>query len=212
MTEASRQVSTWRPTFVTPRSAEYFNEGGLRALIGHDKPLWPLTLIKELLDNALDACEVTDDAARRSRRAALRAAGARDGGAHGDRLARCRALPFTNPSSVPSPWSSSPPPARSRLLFRPCRCRGGDIVWQRRHPQRRRRHRAARRSGHDRIRQDGTLTLKGLPFNAGELVEVTIRPKARATAPQGQLSLRGTPVSYVAPFEPVALDDWESAG
>jgi hypothetical protein len=37
--------------------------------------------------------------------------------------------------------------------------RGGDIVWQRRHSQRRRRHRAARQSGHDRIRQDGTLTL-----------------------------------------------------
>jgi hypothetical protein len=58
-----------------------------------------------------------NDAARRSRRAALRAAGARDGGAHGDRLARCRALPFTNPSSLPSPCSSSPPHARSRLLF-----------------------------------------------------------------------------------------------
>jgi DNA topoisomerase-6 subunit B len=50
-------VSTWRTTFVTPRSAEYFNEGGLRALIGHDKPLWPLTLIKETVDNALDSCE-----------------------------------------------------------------------------------------------------------------------------------------------------------
>jgi DNA topoisomerase VI subunit B len=46
--------------FVTPRSAEYFNEGGLRALIGHDKLLWPPTLIKELLDNSLDGCEATD--------------------------------------------------------------------------------------------------------------------------------------------------------
>ena len=36
-------------------------------------------------------------------------------------VARCRALPFTNPSSLPSPCSSAPPHARSRLLFRPCR-------------------------------------------------------------------------------------------
>ena len=53
-------TATWRTTFVTPRSLEYFNEAGLRALIGHDKPLWPLTLIKELTDNALDACEAAD--------------------------------------------------------------------------------------------------------------------------------------------------------
>jgi hypothetical protein len=62
------------------------------------------------------------------------------------------------------------------------------------------------------VEQDGTLILKGLPFNAGEVVEVTIRPKVKASMPEGQLSLRGTPVSYDAPFEPVAIDDWESAG
>jgi DNA topoisomerase VI subunit B len=50
-------MSTWRTTFETPRSSEYFEEGNLRALIGHEKPLWPLVLIKELIDNALDACE-----------------------------------------------------------------------------------------------------------------------------------------------------------
>jgi DNA topoisomerase VI subunit B len=54
---------TWqRTTFVTERSTEYFHESSLRALIGHDKPLWPLTLIKELIDNALDACEAKDTA------------------------------------------------------------------------------------------------------------------------------------------------------
>jgi DNA topoisomerase VI subunit B len=50
-------VSTWRTTFETPRSSEYFEEGNLRALIGHEKPLWPLVLIKELIDNAVDECE-----------------------------------------------------------------------------------------------------------------------------------------------------------
>jgi DNA topoisomerase VI subunit B len=51
------QVSTWRTPFTTDRAVEYFNQGGLRALIGQDLPLWALTLIKELTDNGLDACE-----------------------------------------------------------------------------------------------------------------------------------------------------------
>lgn len=53
-------MSTWRTAFTTPRSTEYFDEGLLRNLIGHDKPMWPLTLVKELLDNALDGCESAD--------------------------------------------------------------------------------------------------------------------------------------------------------
>lgn len=51
-------MSTWRTTFETQRSHEYFEEDTLRGLIGYDKPLWPLTLIKELVDNALDECEM----------------------------------------------------------------------------------------------------------------------------------------------------------
>jgi len=50
-------MNTWRVAFETPRAHEYFDKGGLRTLIGHDVPLWPLVLIKELADNALDACE-----------------------------------------------------------------------------------------------------------------------------------------------------------
>ena len=58
---------------------------------------------------------------------------------------------------------------------------------------------------------DGMLMLKNLAFRAGDAVEVTIRPKVDAAKPEGRLGLRGIPVSYAAPFEPVAADDWESA-
>lgn len=61
------------------------------------------------------------------------------------------------------------------------------------------------------LEKDGTLTLKNLPYHAGDAVEVTIRPKADAASSGGRLRLRGTPVSYIDPFEPVAADDWESA-
>lgn len=46
-----------RQTFVTSRSLDFFSEKELIAQIGHSKADWPLVAIKELLDNALDACE-----------------------------------------------------------------------------------------------------------------------------------------------------------
>jgi hypothetical protein len=60
------------------------------------------------------------------------------------------------------------------------------------------------------LEEDGTVTVKGLPFHAGDTVEVIVKPKATRTG-QNAYSLRGTPVTYVEPFEPVAADDWESA-
>lgn len=47
-----------RTTFEASRELEYFSERELTLQIGHGKHLWPLALLKELLDNALDACEV----------------------------------------------------------------------------------------------------------------------------------------------------------
>ena len=38
------------------------------------------------------------------------------------------------------------------------------------------------------LEKDGTLTLKNLPFHAGEAVEVTIRPKAGAAESEGRLA------------------------
>jgi len=48
-----------RETFETSRILEYFSEKELRAQIGHDKNFWPVALLRELIDNSLDACENT---------------------------------------------------------------------------------------------------------------------------------------------------------
>ena len=42
--------------------ANYFSEPNLTRQLGYGKPLWPLVITKELIDNALDACEKTDTA------------------------------------------------------------------------------------------------------------------------------------------------------
>jgi DNA topoisomerase VI subunit B len=46
-----------RTTFATSRLLEFFTESELAMQIGHDPPLWPAALLKELIDNSLDACE-----------------------------------------------------------------------------------------------------------------------------------------------------------
>lgn len=49
-----------RTAFVTDQAQEFSTESELTMQIGYGKPLWPLVLVKELVDNALDACEATD--------------------------------------------------------------------------------------------------------------------------------------------------------
>lgn len=64
---------------------------------------------------------------------------------------------------------------------------------------------------------DGTLTLRGLPFHAGDAVEVIIletkTPQQNVASPNqtevNLYSLRGKVVRYNDPTEPVALSDWE---
>ena len=46
-----------RTTFQTSRLLEFFNEKELQMQIGFAKEQWPIALLKELIDNALDACE-----------------------------------------------------------------------------------------------------------------------------------------------------------
>jgi DNA topoisomerase VI subunit B len=46
-----------RTAFTTDRMMEFFTESELTTQIGYGKTLWPLVLSKELIDNALDACE-----------------------------------------------------------------------------------------------------------------------------------------------------------
>jgi DNA topoisomerase VI subunit B len=46
-----------RVPFTTSRELEFFTESELTTQIGYRKGLWPIVLIKELIDNAIDACE-----------------------------------------------------------------------------------------------------------------------------------------------------------
>jgi hypothetical protein len=69
------------------------------------------------------------------------------------------------------------------------------------------------------LNEDGTLTLRGLPFHAGDAVEVIIL-EARTPQPEqvpihqpdtNLYPLRDTqPYRYDDPTEPVALEDWQA--
>lgn len=48
-----------RTTFSTSRELEYFTEKELTAQIGHPAEYWPIAILRELIDNALDACEMS---------------------------------------------------------------------------------------------------------------------------------------------------------
>lgn len=69
------------------------------------------------------------------------------------------------------------------------------------------------------LTEDGTLMLQGLPFHAGDTVEVIVLE--RSSCQQGETStlspglnqypLRGTVIRYDDPFEPaVPVEDWEA--
>lgn len=47
-----------RETFTTSRELEFFSKSELRAQIGYEPSQWAIALLKELIDNALDACEM----------------------------------------------------------------------------------------------------------------------------------------------------------
>ena len=46
-----------RTTFRTSRLMEFCSEKELRAQTGHSPAEWPLVILKELVDNSIDACE-----------------------------------------------------------------------------------------------------------------------------------------------------------
>lgn len=46
-----------RQTFTLSRALEFFSERELTTQIGYERSWWPIALAKELIDNALDACE-----------------------------------------------------------------------------------------------------------------------------------------------------------
>lgn len=57
------------------------------------------------------------------------------------------------------------------------------------------------------LSREGTLVLNNLPFHAGETVEVIVLLRANAVK---SYPLRGKPVAYTSPFEPVAHNDWDA--
>ncbi len=67
------------------------------------------------------------------------------------------------------------------------------------------------------LTEDGTLMLRGLPFYAGDAVEVIILSaktsqlqEAAPNQPETNLyPMRGRVIRYDDPTEPVALSDWE---
>ena len=61
------------------------------------------------------------------------------------------------------------------------------------------------------VEQDGTLTLSNLPLRAGEAVEVIILVSPPVALNRQRYPLRGLPLRYVDPTEPVAQADWEAA-
>jgi hypothetical protein len=60
------------------------------------------------------------------------------------------------------------------------------------------------------ILNDGTLTIKELPFRAGDKVEVIVRIRENETKPGKRYPLRGKPIHYLDPFESVAENDWNT--
>jgi phosphoglycerate-specific signal transduction histidine kinase len=52
-----KEVKTMRDIFTKSRDLEYFSESELSMQMGAGIDKWPITLLKELIDNALDACE-----------------------------------------------------------------------------------------------------------------------------------------------------------
>jgi DNA topoisomerase VI subunit B len=53
-----------RSQFTTSRVLEFFTEKELTMQIGHPPHLWPLAVVRELIDNAFDACENAGTAPR----------------------------------------------------------------------------------------------------------------------------------------------------
>jgi len=58
------------------------------------------------------------------------------------------------------------------------------------------------------LTQDGVITLSDLPFQEGEMVEVIVLPQLFPV--RDGYPLRGTPIVYQEPTDPVAQEDWEA--
>jgi hypothetical protein len=60
------------------------------------------------------------------------------------------------------------------------------------------------------VKEDGSLTLEEVPFRAGEEVEVIVLARGRSLPQGDRYPLRGKPLQYDDPTEPVAESDWDA--
>jgi hypothetical protein len=58
---------------------------------------------------------------------------------------------------------------------------------------------------------DRSVTVRGLPFQAGDAVEVVIVPNAPAATDGAATPLHGSVLRYDNPTEPIGANDWEAA-
>ncbi|MEJ5199371.1 MAG: hypothetical protein WHX53_10645 [Anaerolineae bacterium] len=58
------------------------------------------------------------------------------------------------------------------------------------------------------VSPDRVLTVRGVPFRAGEKVEVIVLSSSRKRETREHYPLRGKPIRYVAPFDSVAEGEW----
>lgn len=62
-----------------------------------------------------------------------------------------------------------------------------------------------------KVGSDGTILLSGLPWQAGEAVEVIVLPQAAPQPAHTHRPLAGLPLRYDRPFDPaVDPDEWEA--
>jgi len=60
------------------------------------------------------------------------------------------------------------------------------------------------------VPNDRTLTIKGIPFHAGDKVEIIVRGYEYERERIRRYPLRGKSVRYVDPFGSVAEEDWDA--
>jgi len=59
------------------------------------------------------------------------------------------------------------------------------------------------------VSDDKSLVLKAVPFRAGDTVEVIVLEASERQQVKNPYPLRGTPIRYDDPTEPVAESDWD---
>ncbi len=58
--------------------------------------------------------------------------------------------------------------------------------------------------------ENGLIVLRDLPVQEGDSLEVIVTARSPASSTREDFPLRGEPMEYHDPFEPVAGNDWEA--